>query len=230
MAWPILGAIAGAAASGGIQHWFNERSAEKSRDWQEYMSNTSYQRAANDLEAAGLNRVLALGQGASTPSGATASIQNPRLSETGIMAASAKQQIAQSQAEEKLISQREQESKATETLAISNAMTAQTQADLNRANTALAAETARLKSAEATKQERFTPVYDKIGQGVEALINILESKFTSSAKDATGESGVGAFIKTIKNAPAKIKESINRKMWEMSEDMTTRKFHRLTDK
>lgn len=51
---------------------FNAAEAQKTRDWQEMMSNSSYQRAVKDMQAAGLNPMLAYSQGgASTPSGAT---------------------------------------------------------------------------------------------------------------------------------------------------------------
>lgn len=65
----------GTGLIGGLMSYFGARSnARDQMDFQRNMSNTSYQRAAKDLEAAGLNRVLALGNPASTPAGAMAPV------------------------------------------------------------------------------------------------------------------------------------------------------------
>lgn len=54
---------------------YNSAQAAANRAWQEKMSNTSYQRAVEDMRKAGINPILAYTQGgASTPSGAQGTI------------------------------------------------------------------------------------------------------------------------------------------------------------
>ena len=77
-----LGAIAAQAGvnlfSNLFEYGLNSYQAQKNRDFQASMSNTSYQRAVQDMLKAGLNPSLMFrsGQGASTPSGATASMHS----------------------------------------------------------------------------------------------------------------------------------------------------------
>lgn len=67
----LLGGVQSALGSFGDMA-FNAWSADKQMKFQEDMAGTAYQRAAKDLEAAGLNRVLALGSPAAAPAGALA--------------------------------------------------------------------------------------------------------------------------------------------------------------
>lgn len=82
----IGAAAAGAIISAGGNAWSakqansaNKKIAREQMRFQEKMSNTAYQRATKDLEKAGLNRILALGNPASTPSGASYTAQSAEL-------------------------------------------------------------------------------------------------------------------------------------------------------
>jgi hypothetical protein len=69
----MIEAIIGAGASlAGTAMTNSAASAasKKQMNFQRWMSNTAYRRAARDMEKAGLNRILALGSPASTPGGA----------------------------------------------------------------------------------------------------------------------------------------------------------------
>lgn len=85
-----------------ITREFNAAEAQKNRDFQQENSNTAYRRATADLQAAGLNPMLAYSQGgASTPSGASATssaaqIQTPaRMENVNSRAVSSAMQGAQ---------------------------------------------------------------------------------------------------------------------------------------
>jgi hypothetical protein len=103
---PIVGGLFGRSGQDSANE-ANYRIARENREWQERMSNTAYQRAAADLNKAGLNRILAIGRPASTPAGNVATMlnKNKQLAEgistgvnTALQARKLNQEIKESEA------------------------------------------------------------------------------------------------------------------------------------
>lgn len=93
----IIGAGAG-LAGGMLSNSASAASTKKQMDFQYYMSKTAYQRAAKDLERAGLNRVLALGGPATTPPGAQTTFKDLGANMVQGMQAGAQASLTASQA------------------------------------------------------------------------------------------------------------------------------------
>jgi len=100
---PAAIGAAGTLLGSGVSARQSQANAREQMDFQREMSNTAYQRAADDMEAAGLNRILAIGSPATTPGGAMGTVPDYGYSavagaNAGIAGVATAQNIQQSQA------------------------------------------------------------------------------------------------------------------------------------
>lgn len=95
---PALIGAAGAIGGSMLTNSAQNAASKKQMDFQYYMSNTAYRRAAKDLEKAGLNRILAIGSPASTPQGAQPNFKDLGASFSSGLGAGSSASLASSQA------------------------------------------------------------------------------------------------------------------------------------
>ena len=163
VAAPLLGGAIGAVG----QERTNASNIAQSKaqmDFQERMSNTSYQRGVSDLRKAGLNPMLAYSQGgASTPGGTKADIGN--VTAAGINAATSAAQLQNTQSQTRL-----------------NETTAQK----------TAAETDRIKSETLPVEQNAQKMWSEIDRNnsVKALNSVTYNKVQQEVKNAIETNGL----------------------------------------
>lgn len=148
----------------------NWQIAQSQQAFQERMSNTAYQRASKDLESAGLNRILALGSPSSSPSGATANMQNEKAAyPAAYSAASQKLKMA---AEMRVLD---------------------SQASLNNEN-------ARKAAVEASQAEVLKGFYDKLGPSASKLFDMIPGWIESARSAVPDKDTVSNAYRDTKKA------------------------------
>ena len=150
----LMAAELGSAVVSGL---FGRASAKSQMRFQERMASTQYQRAAKDLEAAGLNRIIALGSPADSPGGAGYSMQKPDFNASSAADVNRKNSVFQRELMDAQRTNTEQSTstgKAQEALFVDQAGSARAAAAASQSTADLNAVEARIKTVEADFSEK----------------------------------------------------------------------------
>lgn len=185
------------ALGAGMQQSSSRSMAREQMRFQERMSSTAYQRAAKDLEAAGLNRILAVGSPASSPGGAMGRAEN-------ILATGAGSAMQAKRLQQDLDNLRATEADTRAATRVKNAEAMNTQV-----RTAMTAAQLRLLSQVPTQLSNLaTPWLNSLlsFQGddpVGSLRNRFEGFKANLFNDLPGVSSARSFFNNIRSGPGR---------------------------
>ena len=169
----FLGGPVGAAIGSIGSGLFDRRSARKERQHREAREDSAYQRAAADMEKAGLNRILALGSPAASAASASASM--PDIGSAGVGGAEQERKRKAQPAELRLMEEQIGNVAAQTQASSAQAAQSRTQAQLNTS-------TKQAVDYENERRKVEAKIFDDLGPAGFGLKMLIESLGGGSGK------------------------------------------------